>query len=245
MGELRVGVMERVLRQPRAELFRTAAELGFDGVEIEVGGDLELLRAAQRQRPDSVCSLICGGEGMGAADAEARSAARARLTQAIGDATVLGVRGILWPMFDPEVTAGSLAARRFVDDLRACLFDAEYAGVVVAWENALDSTETRAIIEQVGSDYFRSYFDFANSAKRGADPAAEIRDLFDLIYQVHAKNLNKLPLDAPGVDLKACLCELKGRGYAGWVVLETGPGDDPIAAARHNQQVVRDVWAEA
>jgi sugar phosphate isomerase/epimerase len=71
---------------------------------------------------------------------------------------------------------------------------------------------------------------------------AELRVLAGLIYQVHAKNTNKQHLDAPGVDLAACLAELERQGYEDWIVLETPSGDDPLESARHNLRVLRERW---
>ncbi len=242
---LRIGVMEKVLNQPRERVFRVAAELGFSGLELEVHGDLDLPRSEKKAGGVRVCSVICGGAGMGAAAVEARVEARERLQAAVGDATALGAPGILFPLFDLTGLDNTAFAERLVEDLQACLPDAEARGVVVAWENALNAADTREVIRQVGSDYFRCYFDLANASKRGADPAAELQALGDLVYQVHAKNTHKQPLDAPGVDLLACLRVLKKQGYPGWIVLETASGEDPLESARHNLEVVRMVWEAA
>lgn len=242
--QFRVGVMEGVLKQPREQAFAAARDLGFAGLEIEVRGDAAALRQLSTDAGVPICSLICGGEGAGHAELEPRIAARERLQQAIRDAATLGARGILWPMFDLVSLDEGRVVDRLVEDVTACMPLAEAHGVVVAWENALDAADTRTVIEQVGSDFFRCYFDFANAAKRGADPVSELRSLSGLIYQVHAKNTKKQPLDAPGVDLFACLSELNRQQYHGWVVLETPSGEEPLASARHNLQVLRQAWGQ-
>jgi sugar phosphate isomerase/epimerase len=242
---LRTGVMEGVLKQPRERLFTIARELGFDGIEIEVRDDAELLRGWAADAGVPVSSLICGGEGAGDLDPNRRMAARNRLERAISDAAWLRVPGILWPMFDLTSLDDGAAVERFVEDVAVGARRAETAGVVIAWENALNAADTRALLEQVDSPCFRCYFDFANAAKRGADPVAEMDTLAGLIYQVHAKNIRKQHLDAPGVDLAGCLEELKRQGYAGWIVLETPSGADPLESARHNLQVLRNAWAAA
>lgn len=240
---LQVGVMEGVLKQPRARLFAIARELGFDGVEIEVRGDVDDLRHWSTRAGVSISSLLCDGSGMGDADPEQRNAARERLKRDIRIASDLGVPGILWPMFELTTLADAAAVQRFVADITECVADAEACGVVIAWENALNAADTLAIIESVASGAFRCYFDFANTAKRGADPVAELKVLAGLIYQVHAKNTNKQHLDGPGVDLTACLAELDRQGYEDWIVLETPAGDDPLESARHNLRVLRETWA--
>lgn len=242
---LKVGVMEGVLKQLRDDVFHVARELGFDGLEIEVRGDREALRAARATSGLPISSLICSGDGLGALEAATCEAACERLQLAISDAGALNVGGILLPHFTLKNLDDRPAVQRFVESVRACTRDAELLDVVVAWENSLDAADTATVLRQIGSRYFRCYFDFANTAKRGADPADELRALLPdgLIHQVHAKNVNKQPLNAPGVNLRECLGLLQAHDYNGWIVLETPAGEDPIASARHNQQVVRDTWA--
>lgn len=239
---LRTGVMEGVLKQARGQLFSAARDLGFDGVEIEVRNDADALRQWSTDAGVQISSLICGGEGAGELDFDRRFAARNRLERAIYDAAWLRVPGILWPMFDLSNLTDPAAVERFLQDVAVCSRRAQAAGVVIAWENALNAADTRILLAQVDSHAFQCYFDFANAAKRGADPVAEMRELEGLIYQVHAKNTQKRHLDAPGVDLAACLGELKRQEYAGWIVLETPPGDDPLESVRHNLRVLRDTW---
>jgi sugar phosphate isomerase/epimerase len=239
---LRIGVMEGVLKQPREQLFTTARDLGFDGVEIEVRGDTEALGQWAAAAGVQISSVICGGEGAGHPDAARRSEAKERLRVALRAAVDLGVAGILWPMFELTSLDEPGAVERFVEDATEGAAAAEAHGVVVAWENALNAADTRVILERVGSLFFRCYFDFANAAKRGADPVAELRALRGLIYQVHAKNTNKQHLDAPGVNLAACLTELQRQGYPGWIVLETPSANDPLESARHNLRVLQETW---
>lgn len=240
----RIGVMEGVLKQPRNQVFAVARELGFSGLEIEVRADAPELLKFSTNAGLPICSLICGGEGAGDIQVERRVAARERLHQAIRDAAFLHASGILWPMFDLTSLDDGPVVDRFVEDVSACLPEAEAHGVVVAWENALDAADTRAVIERVGSDFFRCYFDFANTANRGADPVAELQSLSDLVYRVHAKNTNKQHLDAPGVDLVACVTELARQNYRGWIVLETPSGTDPVSSARHNLDVLKNALTQ-
>ncbi|MFN3652533.1 MAG: sugar phosphate isomerase/epimerase family protein [Armatimonadota bacterium] len=236
---IRVGVMEKVLRVPREELFRTARDLGFDGVELELREPLERVRARSEEAGVPVCSLICDGDGLGSEETEQRLIARARLEEAVRETASLGARGIMLPEFSLTDLSDTARVQRFGDDVRACLPLAEEQGVTIGWENALDAASTRTVLEWLDSPAFRCYYDFANGARRGADPAAELRELEGLVYQVHAKNLNKQPLDAPGVDLRACLAVLREQGYQGWIVLETAPGEDARESARHNLRFVR------
>jgi sugar phosphate isomerase/epimerase len=243
--QVRIGVMERVLRQPRDRVFTAAAELGFEGVEIEVRDDCDAIASLSRSAGVPVCSVICDGDGLGSEHSEARRVARSRLLRAVANAAAPGADGILLPLFEPVSLDDAGQVSRLVEDLAECAAFAARAGVTIGWEGALDAAATRAVIHRVGSPALRCYYDLANGAKRGADPAGELAALGDLVFRVHAKNLNRQPLDAPGVDLAACLSVLKQRGYDGWIVLETAPGDDPLASAAHNLRVVRETRVRA
>ena len=236
---MRIGAMERVLGG-REGLFRHARELGIAGVELEVHHDAVSVRTQAQDAGVRVLSVICGGDGLGAENLADRLLAGERLRRALENAAFLEADAVLLPHFSATVATEAAERRRFIEDICARLDEAKRLEITVAWENGLDAEQTSDLLDQIGSPWFRCCFDFANTAKRGADPAAEIRQLGDRISRVHAKNLNKQPLDAPGVDLRACLLALREVGFAGWLVLETPPGDDPAANAAHNLQVLRD-----
>ncbi len=241
---IKIGVMERVLGQPRSRMFAAAAELGFEGLEAEVQGDLDLLAASAKEAGVALCTVICDGPGFGHRDPEVRASARARLIHAIADAEALGAEMVLLPQFDLRDLNDGAAAARFVNDMKECLPRLDNTGITLGWENALSAEDTLRMLDRVGSPAFRCYFDSGNSAKRGRDPAAELRTLGNAFCRVHAKNLEKRSLDEPGVDLNAWLLVLAEQGYAGWLILETGPGSSPLETAAHNRAVLVQAWEQ-
>lgn len=129
--------MESVLKQPRNQILAVARELGFSGLEIEVRADAPELLKFDADAGLPICSVICGGEGAGDIQVERRIAAHERLQQAIRDAALLHASGILWPMFALTSMDDGAVVDRFVEDVSACLSDADAHGIVVAWETRL------------------------------------------------------------------------------------------------------------
>ena len=239
---MRIGAMERTLGG-RENVFAVAREVGIAGVELEVHHDAVAVRSHAREAGMRVLSVICGGDGLGGANLADRLLAGERLRRAVENAAFLEADAVLLPHFSATVASDAAERRRFVEDICTRLDEAKRLEITIAWENALDAEQTADVLDEICSPWFRCCFDFANAAKRGADPAAEIRRLGDRIFRVHVKNVNKQALDAPGVDLPACLAALREIGYAGWLVLETPPGDDPSASAAHNLRVLKDACA--
>jgi sugar phosphate isomerase/epimerase len=236
---IQFGAMERVLGGPRDQLFSTAKRAGVAGVELEIHHDAVAVKRQAAEAGVRVLSVICSGSGLGAANLAERLLASERLRRALENAAFLEADAVLLPHFSPTVATDPAERKRFLEDICTRLEEAAHLQVILAWENALDAAETRELLDEVCSPWFRCCFDFANAAKRGADPAAEIRSLRELVFRVHAKNVDKQPLDVPGVDLPACIAALREIGYDGWIVLETPPGDDPAASAAHNLRVLQ------
>jgi sugar phosphate isomerase/epimerase len=130
-----------------------------------------------------------------------------------------------------------------VQRLKAAAPRAKEAGVTLAIEDYLNARQNAEILDRIGSDAVKIYYDVYNTgATKGYDVPAEIRMLKGRIAQFHFKNgphfLEKGPLPFPAI-VKA----IKEVGYRGWIVLETSsPTKDPISDARRNAQYVRKLF---
>jgi sugar phosphate isomerase/epimerase len=113
---------------------------------------------------------------------------------------------------------------------------AEETGVAVAIETTFSAAQLERITSAVGSPKVGVYQDLANAVIYKQDPAATIRALGNAIVMVHVKDTrgtDNAPLGAGVVDWADCRAALREIGYPddGWYVLETPPGDDPVADA--------------
>ncbi len=112
-----------------------------------------------------------------------------------------------------------------VETLRHLAPRAEDAGIALGLENTITARQNLEIIERVGSEWVRVYYDVGNSTGNGYDVPGELRVLGnDRICEVHLKDWNTpmLGSDAGMVDMPAVAAALADIRYDKWLVLETG-----------------------
>ncbi len=258
---MRFGAMQGILRARGAALLEAAAACGFDGVELNVGQpwrDDPLwepayraeLQAASRRLRLAIPSLCLGALnhfGWKEADPQARQEARELVSRAIDVARELGAQLLLLPFFGRSELFTADEVERVVAGLREVAPVAEAAGVTLAVENTLSAAANLTLVSAVGSPAVGVYWDVSNARYWGHDPAAGIRELGTALRQVRFKDGRESHSDAmlgEGlVDFAAVAEALREVAYAGWVVLETPAGADPLANARRNLAFARRVMA--
>ena len=149
------------------------------------------------------------------------------LASCIDAAEDLGAGVILIPFFfagDLRDEGGELLADDVdatLERLRDAAPAAEEAGVVLGIENWLSAEENLDIVERIGSDMVRVYYDIGNSTVQGYDVPAEIRLLADqLAPSIHFKDGGGALGDGE-VDMEGVAEALEDIAYQGWVTLET------------------------
>lgn len=129
-----------------------------------------------------------------------------------------------------------------VQRLKAVAPLAEKAGVTLALENLLTAEQNRAILERIGSEAVRVYYDIGNLTGQGYDVVAGIRLLKDRIVQFHFKDGPNY-LGEGKIDYPAVAAAIRDIGYQGWIVLEgASPSGDPVADARRNAAFIRKLF---
>ncbi len=108
-----------------------------------------------------------------------------------------------------------------VNTLKQIMPRAQDAGVIVGLENTITARQSVEIIDRVGSEWLRVYYDVGNSTGNGYDVPGEIRMLEnDMICEVHLKDWQDI-------------------GYNKWLVLETsGREDNFLEDTRANVEFV-------
>jgi L-ribulose-5-phosphate 3-epimerase len=116
---------------------------------------------------------------------------------------------------------------------------AAQAGVVLGLENTLSATQNLAILDRIGSDTVKTYYDIGNSTKFGYDVPAEIRQLKGRLAAIHFKDDNNF-LGAGEVKMEPVAEALRAIDYQGWIVLETTcPTKNGEADCKRNAAFVR------
>lgn len=172
-------------------------------------------------------------------DAAVRRRAQQFTADAIRWCAELGARVILVPVTPGAPEEGEEAPTRWIEELRRLAPIAEKRQVCLAVENVGRGCGKTAaallrIVEGVNSAFVRVYYDFGNGLSLGGDPVAEIRQLGDVIAQVHAKDPGGQYLGEGRADMAAIAAALREVGYEGYLVLETPATDDPAGAAARN-----------
>ena len=131
-----------------------------------------------------------------------------------------------------EYELDSEGVARVVAALRQIAPRARDAGVVLGLENTLTALQNLEIIDRVGSDFVKVYYDIGNSTAYGYDVPGEIRMLGkEMITEIHIKETLGLRdpmwavLGGPssgGIGFESVAAAVREIGYDRWFILETG-----------------------
>jgi len=257
---MRYGLMSSAMPGPYEEVIGRAGEIGFDGVELDVGAEYEenlLWRPEGRAKIRRLLSQaglelasVCLGTfwrySFADPDASVRERAQRFTRDAIAWCAELGAGVILVPITPGAEGEDQATARSaWIEELRKAAPHAQEKKVRLAVENVGRGSGRTAdalleIVAAVDSPYVRVYYDFGNGLMLGGDPVAEIERLGERIVQVHAKDPKGEYMGEGQVEMAAVKAALERVGYDGYLVLETPPTDDPVAAAARNLGFLRE-----
>lgn len=120
-----------------------------------------------------------------------------------------------------------------INRLKEVMPVAEKAGITFGIESWLSAEEHMKIIDAVGSNALKVYYDVANSQKMGYDIYQEIEWLGDQICEIHMKENGHL-LGEGVVDFDRVRQVLEKIGFQGWMQIE---GAVPPGADRRDSYV--------
>lgn len=230
-----------------------ARKAGLDGVEISVGGAAETLSVAdpavrQRYKEEmKQTGLVISSFMMGLLNSNPLASdprGPAWLEQSIDAAKDLGAGVILVAFFGKgNLREGDQLKHADVDvaveRVKAAAPRAKQAGVILALENTLSARQNLTLLERIGNDAVRIYYDVGNSTRNGYDVPAEIRLLKERIAMFHFKDGPKY-LGEGEVPYAPIAAAIKEIGYNGWIVMETSnPSKDGVADAKRNGAFIR------
>jgi len=235
-----------------------AKQAALDGVEIRVGDPADRLRIAdpavrqdykeQMKRTGLVISSFMMGL-LNTAPLASDPRAPAWLEQSIDAARDLKVAVILVAFFGkgnllgPDNQLKRDEVRAVVGRLKAAAPRAADAGVVLAIENTLSARQNAQILEEIGHQSVRVYYDVGNSTSRGYNVVEEIRFLRERIACFHFKDRDRY-LGEGTIQFEPIASAITSINYHGWIVMETAnPSRDPVADARRNAAFIRRLFA--
>jgi len=249
---MKLGTLQGVLNEPLETVFNTAAEIGFDGVELdwrdlaeaEPGGPLAperraALRRAAEEAGVEIASVAAHFLNRGGIASAGEAQQQFGLSAVRGGITLcrdLGADLLLVPFFGEATLQDQAAIERLVANLKKLAAEAEAAQITLAIEHTLPAGQTADLLNKVGAPYIGNYWDMGNCMSMGYEPLAEIRALGPHMSRVHAKEydqkVNTKPLGQGQVPLREIILTLRQIDYNGYIILETGHFNDPRASAQ-------------
>ena len=142
---------------------------------------------------------------------------------------------------------------RVVAALKQIAPRARDAGVILGLENTLTAKQNLEIVDRVGSEFVRVYYDVGNSTAYGYDVPGEIRMLGkEMICEIHIKETLGFrdpmwpvlgSLGDNGIDWPGVSAAVRDIGYDRWFILETGGRDGrEVEDTRANIQFVEKLF---
>jgi alpha-L-rhamnosidase len=239
-----------MLKRQKIGAVELAAELGADGLELDLGSlgkrvsfDNKLTEKSSQERFISECNRL-GVEFSSLAlsafygqSFAARENYEALIDEAIASMVALGVKRAFLPLGNqsdlaknPELYPVVLARLKVVAQ------KAEKAGVTFGIETSLDAKGEARLIDEVGSPSVRSYVNFSSILKRKGNIIAELKTLGkDRIMQIHATNTDGFWIqNDPQLDMPKVKETLDKMGWSGWLVVERSRDTSDVHNVKKN-----------
>jgi len=251
-AKFKVGVTDWNLKQTaKTESIALAKKLGFDGVQISIGRQMQMKDPALQQAflaeskrvglpLASLCLDILHVNGL-----KSDPLGRQWVAEAIPIARTMGVKVILLPFFGKWALTTPEEMDYVGDALREIAPAAEKAGVILGLEDTISARDNVRIMERSKSPAVLTYYDVGNSTGRGFNIIEEIRWLGrSRICEVHLKD-NPGFLGKGKIDFQAVVSALTDIGFDKWAHLET---DTPTGSVENdmtsNLTFIRNVIAQ-
>lgn len=225
-----------ILKRQKLGAFGLASEIKADGIELDMGGlgnrptfDSKLGDPIERQKfLDKSKEVNVGISSIAMSGFYAQSfAKRETITPIIEDCIKtmkdMNVKVAYLPLgTESDLVKNPELRPVIVERLKWAGKKVGKIGGVIAIETSLDATEEKKLLEEVGSKYIKSSFNFANAADNGRDIVSELKILGKKhLAQIHASNTDKVWLENDkAIDMpkiKATLDEMK---WSGWLIVE-------------------------
>lgn len=234
----RVGVcawnMPGYARNP--ESFAMARELGFQGVQLlyhpieepvytKKENQDRFLQAAKNENMEIISfsiGIVCIRPFATDPDAEKW------VSDCLDVMHEMKVRNLLLPFFaEGDLIDKPEEQKQTVAKLKKLAPKAEKLGLAISIESYLSVEDHLRMIDEVGSDAVKVYYDIQNMANKGYDVLEGIRILAqrDLISEVHLKDDTHRLIDSP-LHYPKVSETLQEVGYHGWVVVEASISGD-------------------
>jgi sugar phosphate isomerase/epimerase len=225
--KFKVGVTDWNLRQTaKIDSVALAKKIGFDGVQISIGRQMQLKDEALRKAfldeskrlgfpLASLCLDILHVNGL-----KSDPLGQRWVAESIPIAKTMGVKVILLPFFGKWALQTQAEMDYVGDALKEIAPAAEKAGVILGLEDTISARDNVRIMDRAKSKAVLTYYDVGNSTIHGFNIIEEIRWLGRArICEVHLKD-NPNFMGQGKIDFVAVVDALADIGFDKWAQLE-------------------------
>lgn len=225
-----------ILKRQKISAIPLAKEIGADGLELDMGGlgnretfeskladpvVREQFLAQAKALNIEICSLAM--TGFYAQSFATRPTYQKMIQDCLDTAKAMKVKVVFLPLgVQGDLVKFPELRGAIVERLKIAGKMARKAGVVIGIETALDATAELVLLQDIGSNAVKSYFNFSNAIKNGRDLHRELRILGKKnIIQIHCTNEDGVWLENdPKINLIEVKHTLDDMGWKGWLVIE-------------------------
>ncbi|MDF7808455.1 sugar phosphate isomerase/epimerase [Pontiellaceae bacterium B12219] len=227
---MKIGICEWNIPHPEtAPRFEWAAQAGLKGLEIDLenaGGNEPRFRELSNHWKLELPTLginACCKHSM--CDPAQLGILKSTFESAVQTAAELNIPKLQVPSFCESFINSDADFEQTVECFRLLCKLAEGTGLIIGTENALSAEKQLELLNRVGSDQLKIYFDTRNAfAMSGLNSAEILEALYPHICEVHLKdgtdNGPSQPLGKGNSGFFQCLEILKTKNYTGWLLLE-------------------------
>jgi len=224
-----------ILKRQKLGAFGLAAEIKADGIELDMGGlgnrptfESKLGDPAERQKfLDKSKETGVGISSIAMSGFYAQSFAKREITPMIDDCIKtmkdMNVKVAYLPLGTQSDLIKNPELRPEV--IKRLKWAGEQVGKidgVIAIETSLSAKEEKKLLEEVGSKYIKSSFNFANAVDNGRDISSELKILGkEYLAQIHASNTDNSWLENDkAIDMQKIKKTLDKMKWSGWLIVE-------------------------
>lgn len=225
-----------ILKRQKLGSFALASEIKADGIELDMGGlgnrptfDSKLGDPIERQKfLDKSKELNVGISSIAMSGFYAQSfAKRESITLMIEDCIKamknMNVKVAYLPLgTESDLNKNPELRPILIERLKWAGKQVGKIGGVIAIETSLNATEEKELLEEIGSKYIKSSFNFANAVDNGRDIVTELKILGKKhLAQIHASTTDKVWLENDkAVDMPKIKKTLDDMNWSGWLIVE-------------------------
>ncbi len=239
--------------------FELAKQIGLQGIMVNMGSEKDNLHLRQkavqgiylnasRNTAVKISSIALGVLNNIPYKSDPRT--EEWVWDSVDTAKNLGVKVVLLAFFSKNDLRNDDAGKKeVVNRLKKVAPHAEKNGIILGIESYLSADEHSEIIDKVGSEHVKVYYDFRNTADAGYDTIAEFKKLGkEMICELHMKE-NGFLLGKGTLDWAAIGKAIYDSGFYGdgWMQIEGAQPDnaDLVESYRHNLQLLRSIFSKS